>query len=146
MFRLPAYIIKTAINPSGARKPLAPPPFTQGRLLSTSLCLSFYSNLVCLQQETPHPSGKPDTFPLRGRHPRCSTPGYSFCAAGAFDMFFPGHAPGKNTTTREHFRRNAAKPARRPASPFRRESSECNERFPDRSFRGLHGHARGEAL
>ena len=34
------------------------------------------------------------------------------CAAGALDMFFPGHVPGKNTTTREHFRRNAAKPPR----------------------------------
>ena len=31
--------------------------------------------LACLQHITPHPSGKPDTFPSRGRHYRCSASG-----------------------------------------------------------------------
>ena len=35
---------------------------------------------------------------------------FLLCCKALLNMFFPGHVPGKNTLTREHFRRNAAKP------------------------------------
>ena len=70
------------------------------------------NKLVCLQEETPHPSGKPDTFPSRGGHKLCcrEISSTALLHRRLSYMFFHGHAPGKNTLTREHFRRNAAKP------------------------------------
>ena len=42
-----------------------------------------------------------------------------------YGMFFPGHAPGKNTVTRLFSRRKTAKPARRPELNCREKPSEA---------------------
>ena len=60
-----------------------------------------------------------------------SAPGHTSCAAGLYDLYLSGHAPDKYTPTRQFCRSKTAKPARRPGPNCRRESSECNERFPD---------------
>ena len=36
--------------------------------------------LACIQHITPHPSGKPDTFPSRGRHICAPLPGVAITA------------------------------------------------------------------
>ena len=63
LYRIPEHNIQIAINPSGARKPLAPPPFTQGRLLSASHCPYCAAGYrICFSTDmraakTPRPAG-----------------------------------------------------------------------------------------